>query len=51
MPELEGFSAKEVIKILQSGSKVCVVPLHKELLVGTLKGILRQAGISIQRIF
>jgi len=25
----------------------CVVPLHKELAAGTLRGILRQAGITI----
>jgi predicted RNA binding protein YcfA (HicA-like mRNA interferase family) len=25
---------------------VCVVPLHREVAVGTLRGILRQAGVS-----
>ena len=25
----------------------CVVPLHKELAVGTLQGILKQAGVSV----
>jgi predicted RNA binding protein YcfA (HicA-like mRNA interferase family) len=46
------------IKIRQRGSHVvlkrklaegqvgCVVPLHKELAIGTLRGILRQARIS-----
>jgi len=46
------------IQIRQKGSHVilkkiigdeeigCVVPLHKELAIGTLKGILRQAKIS-----
>ncbi|HHS97774.1 MAG TPA: addiction module toxin, HicA family [Chloroflexi bacterium] len=24
----------------------CVVPLHRELAIGTLRGILRQAGVS-----
>lgn len=32
--------------VLRKGSAVCVVPLHDELAVGTLRGILRQAGIS-----
>ena len=26
----------------------CVVPLHRELKVGTLAGILRQAGVSVE---
>ena len=26
----------------------CVVPLHRELAVGTLRGILRQAGLSVE---
>ena len=63
MPELSGWSGREVIAVLQkmgfvwlrtkgshavlrSGEKVCVVPLHDELAVGTLRGILRQAEIS-----
>lgn len=63
MPELGGWSGREVIAVLQkmgfvlvrtkgshavlrSGSKVCIVPLHDELAVGTLRGILRQAEIS-----
>jgi predicted RNA binding protein YcfA (HicA-like mRNA interferase family) len=28
------------------GAVGCVVPLHRELAVGTLRGILRQAGLS-----
>ena len=32
--------------VLRKDSAVCVVPLHDELAVGTLRGILRQAGIS-----
>jgi predicted RNA binding protein YcfA (HicA-like mRNA interferase family) len=28
------------------GRVVCVVPLHDELAVGTLRGVLRQAGVS-----
>jgi len=29
-----------------SGTTGCVVPLHSELAVGTLRGILKQAGIT-----
>jgi predicted RNA binding protein YcfA (HicA-like mRNA interferase family) len=28
------------------GRTVCVVPLHDEVAVGTLRGVLRQAGVS-----
>lgn len=30
------------------GDVGCVVPLHGELAVGTLRGILRQAGVSVE---
>ena len=33
--------------ILRKGSGGCVVPNHKEVKVGTLAGVLRQAGVSI----
>jgi predicted RNA binding protein YcfA (HicA-like mRNA interferase family) len=29
------------------GDVGCVVPLHKELAIGTLRGILKQAGVTI----
>jgi len=32
--------------VLRKGSSGCVVPNHKEIKIGTLAGILRQAGIS-----
>lgn len=32
--------------ILRKGSSGCVIPNHKEIKVGTLAGILRQAGVS-----
>lgn len=32
--------------ILRRGSTGCVVPLHRELKVGTLSGILKQAGVT-----
>jgi len=31
-----------------SGDLGCVVPLHKELAVGTLQGILKQAKVSAE---
>jgi predicted RNA binding protein YcfA (HicA-like mRNA interferase family) len=35
-------------KQTSEGDIGCVVPLHKELAVGTLRGILRQAKLSIE---
>ena len=32
--------------VLKMGESGCVVPLHRELRIGTLHGILKQAGIS-----
>jgi predicted RNA binding protein YcfA (HicA-like mRNA interferase family) len=32
--------------IMRRGSRGCVVPLHSEVKVGTLAGVLRQAGVS-----
>ena len=50
-----GFSAKRqrgshiiLIKDDESGKVGCTVPLHKELKIGTLKGILEQACVSEQ---
>ncbi len=34
--------------ILRKGSNGCVVPNHKEIKVGTLAGVLRQAGVSAE---
>jgi predicted RNA binding protein YcfA (HicA-like mRNA interferase family) len=34
-----------------AGDVGCVVPLHKELAIGTLKGILKQAGINPEELF
>ncbi|MGH2346948.1 MAG: type II toxin-antitoxin system HicA family toxin [Chloroflexota bacterium] len=31
-----------------AGSMGCVVPLHRELAIGTLRNILRQAGVTVQ---
>ena len=35
-------------RITTQGDIGCVVPLHKELAIGTLRGILRQAKISVE---
>jgi len=32
--------------VLRRGGNVCVVPMHREVDQGTLRGVLRQAGIS-----
>jgi predicted RNA binding protein YcfA (HicA-like mRNA interferase family) len=32
--------------ILRRGQQGCVVPMHRELKVGTLAGVLRQAGVD-----
>ena len=32
---------------LSNGKRVCIVPNHKEVLKGTLKSILTQAGVSL----
>ena len=34
--------------ILRRGSKGCVVPMHNEVKVGTLAGLLRQADVSAE---
>lgn len=33
--------------VMRRGAKGCVVPLHAELEVGTLAGLLRQAEVSV----
>ena len=34
--------------IMRRGPKGCVVPLHSEVKVGTLAGLLRQADVSVE---
>jgi predicted RNA binding protein YcfA (HicA-like mRNA interferase family) len=60
LPRISGAEAQralerlEFVKLRQSGSHVimrreskgCVVPMHAELKVGTLAGILRQADVA-----
>jgi predicted RNA binding protein YcfA (HicA-like mRNA interferase family) len=36
--------------VLRHENKVCVVPLHKELKSGTLKGVCEQAGVTQQQL-
>ena len=33
-------------KLRPEGAVGCVVPLHRELAIGTLRGILKQAGVT-----
>jgi len=34
--------------VLRRGASGCVVPNHKEIRPGTLSGILKQAGVSVE---
>ena len=34
--------------VLRRGSNGCVIPNHKEIKSGTLAGVLRQAGVSLE---
>lgn len=34
--------------VLRRGSTGCVVPNHRELKVGTLSGVLKQAGLTVE---
>ena len=34
--------------VMKRGSQGCVVPNHKEVKVGTVNGVLRQAGVSAE---
>ncbi|EMO27620.1 type II toxin-antitoxin system HicA family toxin [Leptospira noguchii] len=36
------------IKKIESGTLTVIVPEHKEIAIGTLRSILRQAGISVE---
>lgn len=35
--------------VMRRGSTGCVVPNHKEVKIGTVNGVLRQAGISSEK--
>jgi predicted RNA binding protein YcfA (HicA-like mRNA interferase family) len=61
LPKISGDEAIRILKklgfqevrqkgshvVLRRGGTGCVIPLHKELAVGTLRGALRQAGVSV----
>lgn len=34
--------------VLRKGNKGCVVPIHKELTIGTLRSAIKQSGITIE---
>jgi predicted RNA binding protein YcfA (HicA-like mRNA interferase family) len=34
--------------VMRRGSNGCVVPNHRELKTGTLSGVLKQAGVSVE---
>jgi predicted RNA binding protein YcfA (HicA-like mRNA interferase family) len=34
--------------VLRRGDRGCVIPLHRELAIGTLRGAIRQAGVTPQ---
>jgi predicted RNA binding protein YcfA (HicA-like mRNA interferase family) len=34
--------------IMRRGAVGCVVPMHREIKIGTLTGVLRQAGVSAE---
>jgi predicted RNA binding protein YcfA (HicA-like mRNA interferase family) len=36
--------------VMRHGSDVCVVPMHREVDQGTLRGVLRQAGVSPEEL-
>jgi predicted RNA binding protein YcfA (HicA-like mRNA interferase family) len=36
--------------VMRRGESGCVVPLHKVLKIGTLSGILKQAGVSVEEL-
>lgn len=36
--------------VMRRGSAGCVVPMHKEVKTGTLAGILRQAGVTLDEL-
>ena len=34
--------------VMRRGESGCVVPMHKELKTGTLAGVIRQSGVSVE---
>ena len=49
--EILGFSLvrqKGSHVVLRRGDKGCVIPMHKELAIGTLRSAIKQAGITVE---
>ena len=46
--ESTGVSSGLILKKMPNGAIGCVVPMHRDLAVGTLRGILRQAEVSAE---
>jgi predicted RNA binding protein YcfA (HicA-like mRNA interferase family) len=60
LPRISGARASDVLQrlgfhrvrqrgshvVLRRGERGCVIPLHKELAIGTLRSALRQAGVA-----
>ena len=60
LPHISGYEAIRVFKrlgfhearqrgshvVMRRGDKGCVIPVHKELAIGTLRSAIKQAGIS-----
>ncbi len=49
--EILGFSVvrqKGSHVVLRRGDKGCVIPMHRELAVGTLRSAIKQAGINVE---
>jgi len=36
--------------VMRRADSGCVIPMHKELKTGTLAGVLRQAGVSVEEL-
>ena len=34
--------------VLRRGDRGCVIPIHKQLAIGTLRGTIKQAGITVE---
>lgn len=36
------------VKLRQTDGRVVIVPLHRELAIGTLRSVIRQSGLSVE---
>ena len=37
-------------RLTDSGARGCVIPMHREVAVGTLRAALKQAGVSVEEV-